>query len=253
MAPAALLALAAALAGAAADDAQLRTWKQAAQSGDAEAAYRLGRAYKLGDPAPLDAAEAERWFEKAARLGLPSGEAEYGLVLYQNGKRREAVPWLRKAAERGDRRAQYALGTILFNGIAAPKDVPEARRWMQRAAKAGLPAAAEALAVMAEPVLPDPRVDVVEVRPVRQVISAKPATGGWRVQVGAFSSRANAERLWARLKLDRPPALAPSFRSDGRLTRVQIGPFDTAAGADAFCRRVRSISGDCFRISPGSG
>lgn len=230
--------------------------KQAAQSGDGEAAYRVGRSYKFGDLGPLDATEAERWFEKAARLGLAQGQVEYGLMLFQNGKQREAVPWLRKAAERGDPRAQYVLATILFNGTYALQDVAEAKSLMERAAKAGLAAAAEALAVMKQPVAETPPVEVVTLDQPGQPAPAKPAKPrktSWRVQVGAFSSRANAERLWARLKLDRPPALAPSFRSDGRLTRVQIGPFDTAAGADAFCRRVRSMSGDCFRISPGSG
>jgi TPR repeat protein len=214
----------------------------AAPGGQAESAYRLGRAYKTGDGVPLDTAKAEHWFETAARGGLAKGEAEYGLVLYQNGKQREAVPWLRKAAARGDRRAQYLLGTILLNGVYAPKDEAQARQWLQRAAKAGLPAAAEALAVMAGPALPDPQA---------ASIATEAASAGWRVQVGAFSSRANADRLWTRLKLG--PPLAPTFRFDGRVTRLQIGPFDTAARADAFCREIRSVSRDCFKVSPGSG
>jgi hypothetical protein len=201
----------------------------AAPAGDAERAYQLGRAYKTGDGVPLDTARAEIWFERAARRGLDKGEAEYGLVLYQNGKQREAVPWLRKGAEQGDRRAQYVLGTVLLNGVYATKDEAGARQWIDRAAKAGLPAAREALAVLGAPA------------------SAGPT--GWHVQVGAFSSRANAERLWARLNLG--SAIAPHFHFDGRLTRLQIGPFDTAAQADAICRRIRSVSPDCFRTASG--
>ncbi|MBA2919482.1 hypothetical protein GON01_10510 [Sphingomonas sp. MAH-20] len=208
----------------------------AAPAGDADHAYRLGRAYKTGAGVPLDPAKAERWFEKAVQLGSAKGEAEYGLVLYQNGKQREAVPWLRKGAVRGDRRAQYVLGTILLNGVYAPKDEDQGRQLIAHAAKAGLPAAAEALAVIGAP-LPSPR------------SSARPAAAGWRVQVGAFSSRANAERLWARLKP--APPLVPSFRFDGRLTHLQIGPFDSPAAADAFCRHVRDLSPDCFRMAPG--
>lgn len=233
--------------------AQLRALRQAAQSGDAEAAYRLGRSYKFGDLAPLDPAEAERWFEKAARLGLVQGEAEYGLTLFQNGRQREAVPWLRKAAERGDRRAQYTLGTILFNGTYAPQDVAEARALMERAAKAGLPAAAEALAVMKQPPAQDSPVEIVTVQPPRPpapAVSAKSPAKGWRVQVGAFSSRANADRLWAQLRPRGASSLSPLFRYDGRVTRLQIGSFDSAANAEAFCKRVRDTVQDCFRVGP---
>lgn len=253
MLPGLLIAAFLATAGSDSDAARLGALKQAARSGDAEAAYRLGRSYKFGDLAPLDAAEAERWFEKAARLGLPQGEAEYGLTLFQNGKQREAVAWLRKAAERGDRRAQYALGTILFNGTAAPQDVAQARAWMERAARAGLPAAAEALAVMKQSSGTDPRVEVVTIQQPRApapAASSRPPTKAWRVQVGAFSTRANAEHLWTRLKPRAAAPLAPFFRFDGRVTRLQIGPFESAARADAFCRQVRQTSQDCFRISP---
>jgi hypothetical protein len=234
------------------DAAQLRALKQAAQSGDAEAAYRLGRSYKLGDLAPLDPGEAERWFEKAARLGLVQGEAEYGLTLFQNGRQREAVPWLRKAAERGDRRAQYALGTILFNGTYAPQDMAGARSLMERAAKAGLPAAAEALEVMKQPPAAPP-VEIVTIQPPRPpapAVSAKSPAKGWRVQVGAFSSRANADRLWAQLRPRGSSTLVPLFRYDGRVTRLQVGPFDSAATAEAFCKRVRDTVQDCFRVGP---
>lgn len=237
------------------DAARLRTLKQAAQSGDAEAAYRLGRSYKFGDLGPLDPNEAERWFEKAARLGLPQGEAEYGLTLFQNGKQREAVPWLRKAADRGDRRAQYALSTILFNGTYAPQDLAGARSLMERAAKAGLPAATEALAVMKQPPADEPPVEVVTIRPLRPpspAASPKPQAKGWRVQVGAFSNRANADRLWVQLRPGNASTLVPLFRYDGRVTRLQVGPFDTAAGADAYCRRVRDTARDCFRVGPAS-
>jgi len=238
------------------DASQLRSLKQAAQSGDAVAAYRLGRSYKLGDLAPFDPSEAERWFEKAARLGLVQGEAEYGLTLFQNGKQREALPWLRKAADRGDRRAQYALGTILFNGTYAPQDLAAARSLMERAAKAGLPAAAEALAVMKQPPADAPPVEVVTIQPPRALPPAplpRPAAKGWRVQVGAFSSRANADRLWAQLKPRGSSPLVPLFRYDGRVTRLQIGPFDSAAKAEAFCQHVRDTVQDCFRVLPNPG
>src|SRR3546814_13765092 len=58
------------------------------------------------------------------------------------------MSWIRKAADRGDPRAQYVLGTALFNGDLAAKDWPHAYALMTRAAAAGLPPAADSLAQM---------------------------------------------------------------------------------------------------------
>src|SRR5439155_25114003 len=60
------------------------------------------------------------------------------------------VPWLRKAADAGDPRAQYVLGTALFNGDfpGVGKDWAHAYALMSRAAAQGLPQAANNLTQM---------------------------------------------------------------------------------------------------------
>ena len=60
----------------------------------------------------------------------------------------EALPWIRKAAELGDPRAQYILGTELFNGDLVAKDWPRAYALMLRAADGGVPPAADNLKAM---------------------------------------------------------------------------------------------------------
>lgn len=123
-------------------------WRPAALAGDADAQFDLGEAYKLGRGVPVDFGLAEEWFGRAARQGHQQGETNYGLILYQNGKHDEALPWLRKAVERGEPRAQLVLGTMLFNGDSVEKEPVRAYALVTRAAAAGLPAATKALAQM---------------------------------------------------------------------------------------------------------
>ena len=44
-------------------------WRKAAERGDAEAQYWLGRCYYFGEGVAWDRAEAVKWFRKAAEQG----------------------------------------------------------------------------------------------------------------------------------------------------------------------------------------
>ncbi len=79
-------------------------WRPAAIAGDADAQFNLGQAYKLGRGVPVDMAMAESWYRKAALQGQIEAEANYGLILFQNNKRSEALPWLEKSVARGEPR-----------------------------------------------------------------------------------------------------------------------------------------------------
>jgi TPR repeat protein len=123
-------------------------WRPLAERGDADAAYNLGHAYRLGRGVPQDMATAERYYRQAAEAGHTEAQAMYGLLLFQNGQRQEAMPFIQRAAEHGDPRAQYVYGTALFNGDLAARDWPSAYAYMTRAAAAGLPYARTQLAEM---------------------------------------------------------------------------------------------------------
>lgn len=219
------------------DIARLRS---AATGGDAEAAFRLGRAYKLGDGIAADNLQAERWFEKAARLGHAKGGGEYGLVLLQNGKAAAALPWLTKAAERGDVRAQYGLATMLFAGNGVPASPDRARSWMRRAANGGLPAAREALALINNPsALTEEGVrpyEVVTINPrptPRAPAAVVPSRGLWTVQLGTFANAMNAKRRWREVR--EAPGLTATFPVRNGLTRLRLGPFSNKKAAQRFC------------------
>src|SRR6185437_12796815 len=104
--------------------------------------------YFLGRGVPQNSNLAEQWYERAARQGHEEAQANYGLLLFQNGRRREAMPWIEQAANRGDPRAQYVYGTALYNGDLVPADLPRAYAMMSRAAAAGLPPAITQLQAM---------------------------------------------------------------------------------------------------------
>jgi TPR repeat protein len=123
-------------------------WRPAAVAGDADAQFNLAQAYKLGRGVPTDLGMAEEWYRRAALQGHRQAEENYGLALFQNDKRNEAVPWLEKSVARSEPRSQFVLGTMLFNGDAVPKDWVRAYALMIRANASGLPQAAQTLAQM---------------------------------------------------------------------------------------------------------
>ncbi|HVQ07786.1 MAG TPA: SPOR domain-containing protein [Allosphingosinicella sp.] len=278
----------------------VRIWRPLADRGDADAQYNLAQAYFLGRGVPQNMTLAEQWYARAARGGHEEAQANYGLLLFQNGRQREAIPWIERAAGRGDPRAQYVLGTALFNGDLVAQDLPRAYALMSRAAAQNLPPAVTQLAELdrrlsaqdrargvemargiatapppvemaaAEPPprqarTPAPRPPATpRARPDNpsartQVATARPAPrpapgqapmaaagGRWRVQLGAFSSEANARRAWGAVA-GRLPGLQPYYVRAGNLIRVQAGPLRDRAAA---LRACGSAGSGCYPVAP---
>lgn len=121
-------------------------WRPEALAGDADAQFNLGQAYKLGRGVPADLAQAESWYRRAAKQGHLQAEDNLGLVLFTANRRDEAMPFILRSADRGEPRAQYVLGTALFNGDLTPQDWPRAYALTKRASDAGLGIASARLA-----------------------------------------------------------------------------------------------------------
>lgn len=265
--------------------AAMRAWRPAAEKGDPDAQFNLGQMYKLGTGVPADLAEAEKWYRLAALQGHALAEANYGMVLFENGKREAAVPWLERAVLHGEPRAQYLLGVMLFNGDGVAKNWVRAYALMLRAADSGLDAATRTLAQMDQYIpLADRqagkqhasryRTDEVAAappgtapahspaisaessaaaavpapaRPARgaRIPPVKPAStapigasGKWRLQLGAFATPGNAEKLWAQVRT-RFPGHQPYYPKSGALTRLLVGPFASQAEAQKACGAVK--------------
>ena len=103
-------------------------WRAQAIAGDADAQFNLAQAYKLGRGVPADLKVAEDWYRKAAAQGHIRAEDNLGLVMFQNGDRQRALPYIEKSANRGDPRAQYVLAQPPCDtSLPQPSDQPERR------------------------------------------------------------------------------------------------------------------------------
>ncbi|WP_162806281.1 SPOR domain-containing protein [Sphingosinicella terrae] len=297
-------------------DEAVRNWRPLADRGDADAQFNLGHAYRLGRGVPRNMNLAEQWYERAARAGHVEAQAMYGLILFQNGRRREAMPYVERAALAGDARAQYVYGTALFNGDVIERDWPRAHAFLTLAAGQGLPYASSQLEQMQEHLSEDDRARGTELAarmvgtgparsersrvaaaeplptpapsvanrpadtrtaaapspppaqrqepsaarapattPVRQA-EARPTvpeppraapSGRWRIQLGAFSSDANARRAWSQFS-GRLGGLQPFYVRAGNLVRLQAGPLADRAAAGRACSALRGQA--CFPVAP---
>lgn len=123
-------------------------WQPLAQAGDPDAQFNMGQAYKLGRGVKQDMRAALEWYRKAATQGHVRAEDNLGLLLFQQGDRAGALAYLQRSAARGEPRAQYIVGTALFNGDLVTKNWPRAYALMSRASASGLAQAAASLKQM---------------------------------------------------------------------------------------------------------
>jgi cell division septation protein DedD len=241
-------------------DEAIRLWRPLADRGDADAQFNIAQAYFLGRGVPQNNNLAEQWYERAARQGHEEAQGNLGLLMFQNGRRHQAIPWIERAAGRGDPRAQYVLGTSLFNGDIVARDAPRAYALMSRAAASGLPPAVTQLAEIERSLTPEERARGVELAltlamaaPTSRIAEAAPPP---RTQAPAPATLAQTpaprEAPRPRPRPDRPGAAAPAaapaaLASAGGRWRIQLGAFSS----DAAARRAWSaVSGRLSGLQP---
>lgn len=247
--------------------AAVSIWRPLADKGDADASFNLGQAYRLGQGVKLDLAAAQSLFDRAARLGHLDAQTSLGLLLFQNGNRVAAMRWLKAAAERGEPRALLIYGTALFDGDDVPRDPVRAYAYVSRAAAQGLAPARDTLAQMDDLIPLSERHKGVAVAvaaaktptapaPKAKVAPDKPAalasmSGGWRVQLGAFSQRRAADAFFRKLAVNAPLTGKQSYLvAVGAVTRLQAGPFESRAAATTACATLSARGQPCFAVAP---
>lgn len=262
--------------------AAVAIWRPLAEAGDADAQFNLGQAYRLGRGVPINLSAAKTWFERAARSGHLDAETTLGLLLFQNGEQAQGLKWRKQAADKDEPRALLVYGTALYNGDGLTQDRVLGYSYVLRAATLGLAPARETLgqldqlmpaadrqkALAMAQAKPAPTPTPKAEKPVRVAQAKPPATkpltpkpvqasapkpvpssppsGGWRIQLGAFSQRGSAEALYQRLS--GKPALAgrgPYYIAAGPMTRLQVGPFASRGAAAAACAAVGTA---CFPV-----
>src|SRR5205085_9806804 len=71
--------------------AAVAIWRPLAEKGDADAAFNLGQAYRLGRGVPTNLSIAKSWFERAARQNHVDAQTTLGLLLFQNNDQADAL------------------------------------------------------------------------------------------------------------------------------------------------------------------
>ena len=213
-----------------------------------------------------------RWLKAASDQGEPRAMLVYGTALY-NG---DGVPqdpilgyaFVSRAAAQGLQAAKDTLnqldqimpvedrkkGVALALSKAKASPAPASKSPAAKAAKAAPPKPAPTKpaqpAVAAPKPQPKPPAQPVvaatkpQPKPPAPAVAA-PATGSWRIQLGAFSQRSSAEALFRKLsgKLSGRQAY---YIPAGAITRLQVGPFESKAAAAAACRAVGQA---CFPVA----
>jgi uncharacterized protein len=116
-----------------------------------------------------------------------------------------------------------------------PSDIPVAGNPVPK------PTPVKAVAVKPAPVRP---------APVKAAVKAEATDGAWRIQLGAFGEEANAKKLWSSLegRVAELASLQPYLKATGSVTRLQAGPFDSKAAAEATCSKVRATGQACIAV-----
>jgi hypothetical protein len=252
-------------------------WRPLAEAGDADAAFNMGQAYRLGRGVPVNLGQAQNWLERAAAKSHLDAQTTLGLLLFGNGNQAEGARWLKLAAEKGEPRAMLIFGTALFNGDGVTQDQVLGYAYVSRAAAQGLEPAKSTLEQM-NSVMPledrkkglaiavqkaktqtkaAPKATKVAQaakppapKPTQKAQPAVPTTGAWRIQLGAFMQRSSAEALFRRLS-ERAPVAGRQMVliSAGAVTRLQVGPFESKAAASSACASLSARGQACFPVA----
>lgn len=214
-------------------DTAVRDWMPLARQGDPDAQFNLAQAYKLGRGVPMDLDKAKTLYGQAAANGHIQAADVYGLLLFQDGEREKAMPYIKASAARGDPRAQYILGVAHFNGDLVEKDWIRAYALVSLARQSGLPQAARALQKMDEHIpLADRQKSVIlstqmaaEAQATRQRMAATAELGTPAPQPGYAPPRVVAAPAGA-------PAVVSADRAVAEAAHVAGNDSPATAGAD---------------------
>jgi cell division septation protein DedD len=228
---------------------------RAAERGDPRAQYVLGTAHFNGDLIQRDWPLAFALVRAAAAQGFPPAAASVTeMERHLSAEERQRSDVLARQLQSGSSASSAtAAAEVPSMAVTQPVQSPRPPRLSgEHAPIVRTPVPASTQTVTApRPTVRTPAV----IRPTPPVRTASPApsaaTGRYRVQLGAFSTRANADRQWQTARRVGVLAGAQHFLVPaGNVTRLQAGPFATRAAADRACASVRAAGQACFVVAP---
>jgi cell division septation protein DedD len=235
------------------DLAAAKSWfERAAASGHLDAETTLGLLlFQNGDQGA-----GLKWLKQAAEQGEPRAQLVYGTALYNGdgvaqdrmlgyayvsraagqglAPARETLAQLDQLMTANDRSKALTLVTSRSGPVPKTNQATHSQQTLTSASKAA------PKAVVSKPVARKP-FNAAVAKPMEG-----PVAGNWRIQLGAFSQRGAAEALYHRVS--GKAALAgrsPSYVVAGNIIRLQVGPYQSRAAAEAACRAVASA---CFPV-----
>jgi cell division protein FtsN len=239
------------------------TWlKKAADQGEPRAQYVVGTAYFNGDSLPKDWARAYAFMTRAKAAGIgaastslaqmdpliPENQRLAGLALAREMERTEKLSMVDTGAGSAPLTMRSSITPHAASAAPAPIgqiSVPPSQPTAPPPALSAPPPAAKRPVVAPLTAKPTP---MVKPKPV---ITAVPG-GGWKIQLGAFSSEAAAKAAWTRISGSATSikSLSPSYVAAGTFTRLQAGPLASRATADQACATVKAGGSACFPVAP---
>ncbi|WP_265529529.1 tetratricopeptide repeat protein [Sphingomicrobium marinum] len=235
-------------------------WRPLADSGDADAAFNMGQAYRMGRGVGIDNARAQRYFESAARQGHLDAEVNLGLMLFSNGDKVNAMRWLRSASSKSDPRAMLVYGTALYNGDGVPRDPVAGYAYVKRAADTGLDPARRTLSELDRLLSDEIKTQGTQLAARQQGLAQTPREATARPTTPAPSAKPKAVTPSATAKATPPPAPkptpkptaapppapkpAPAATASAASTatgpwRLQLGAFSKSSSASALYDKVK--------------
>jgi TPR repeat protein len=119
----------------------LEYWIKAANLGDVESQFHVGKAYENGEGVAVNYEEAFRWYLKAAQSGDYQAQNQLGYFYDIGGGVKQdyksAYMWYEKSAQQGFARAKYNLGLCFINGQGIEKSISKGLALIKEAAEKG--------------------------------------------------------------------------------------------------------------------
>lgn len=203
--------------------AGLKWLKKAADQGEARAMLVFGTALFNGDGVPQDPIRGYAYVSRSATLGLAAAKQTLDQLdqLLPVAERKRGVAMageLAKAASGSHGSAAKPAAKQVE--VAAAKEPPK---------PAAKPAGASSPKTQVEKAAAE--------KSAETQTTAVPASGDWRVQLGAFSQRGNAEALYRKVSAKAAfSGRQPFYVAAGAVTRLQVGPFESSAAAQSACK-----------------
>ena len=125
------------------ENLEIKSLEAAAEQGDMEAQFHLGRMYCQGEGTEVNYEKVLYWWEKAAEQGDVRAQFNVGLIFFRGlgteVNYEKALYWYEKAAEQGDAKAQFATADMYYcsYGEGMSWDKEKALYWFEKAAEQG--------------------------------------------------------------------------------------------------------------------